>query len=152
MKNHSLFKRIKKEIFRASGFVLILAATWICTPIYASGELQPASDPVGAQLKTSHVCMMNNKYLGTEQIPVPVNGKTYYGCCAGCAASLQGNPKVREAADPYSGELVDKADAFIALKSDATKEVQYFKSEENFKKYRDSLASQNMSRVNMATN
>ncbi len=148
MKNHSLSRTIKKGILRATGFVLILAATGVPIPAYASGELQPASGPSGSQLKTSQVCMMNNKYFGTEQIPVPVSGKTYYGCCAGCAASLQANTNnIRYARDPFSGEEVDKAEAFIALKSPATKEVLYFKSEENYKRYSESLNSQNMSKV-----
>lgn len=146
MRNDTLFLEIKKQIFGIAGFVLILAVTWICTSAYANGELQPANNLSEAQLKTSHVCMMNNKYLGTEQIPVPVNGKTYYGCCAGCAAALQSNSKIRLATDPYSGETVDKADAFIVLKSKNTKEVQYFKSEKNFKYYQQSMNSENISR------
>jgi hypothetical protein len=93
-----------------------------------------ANSAGGAKLKTSQVCMMNNKYFENEQIPVSANGKNYYGCCAGCAASLQANTNnIRYARDPYSGEEVDKAEAFIALKSPATKEVLYFKSEENYK-------------------
>ncbi len=148
MKKHILSWVIKKGILSAAGFVLILAATGVPIPAYASGELQPASAPAGSQLKTSQVCMMNNKYFGTEQIPVPVSGKTYYGCCAGCAASLQANTNnIRYARDPFSGEEVDKAEAFIALKSPATKEVLYFKSEENYKRYSESLNSQNMSKV-----
>jgi len=107
-----------------------------------------ALDTSSAQVKTSLVCMMNNKYMGTEQIPVPVNGKTYYGCCAGCAASLQANTNnIRYARDPYSGEEVDKAEAFIALKSPATKEVLYFKSEENYKQYSEASNPQNMSKA-----
>lgn len=107
-----------------------------------------AIDTSQTQVKTSLVCMMNNNYMGTEQIPVPVNGKTYYGCCAGCAASLQANTNnIRYARDPYSGEEVDKAEAFISLKSPATKEVLYFKSEENYKMYSESLNSQNMSKA-----
>lgn len=98
-----------------------------------------------AKLKTSQVCMMNNKYFETEQIPVSVNGKNYYGCCAGCAASLQNNPQIRQANDPYSGETVDKADAFIVLKPDGTKEVQYFKSEKNYEEYQKAPNATNMS-------
>ena len=92
--------------------------------------------------------MMNNKFMGIEQIPVPVSGKTYYGCCAGCAASLQSNQNnIRYARDPYSGEEVDKAEAYIVLKSPAAKEVLYFKTEENYKNYLESLNSQNISKV-----
>lgn len=147
MKKHILSRAIKKGILSTAGFVLILAATGVPIPAYASGELQPASAPAGSQLKTSHVCMMNNKYLGTEQIPVAVAGKTYYGCCAGCAGTLQNNSQVRTATDPYSGEVVDKADAFIVLKSEATKEVQYFKSEKTYEEYKELSSSPNMSQV-----
>jgi YHS domain-containing protein len=138
MKKHIFSRAIKKGILSTAGLVLILAAT---------GELQLGSASAGSQLKTSYVCMMNNKYLGTEQIPVAVEGKTYYGCCAGCAGTLQNNPQVRTATDPYSGEVVDKADAFIVLKSDATKEVQYFKSEKNYEEYKKLSSSPNMSRA-----
>jgi YHS domain-containing protein len=148
MRKYTVSKSVKKEIFRIAGFVLILAAACICIPAYASGELQAANNLAGSQIKTSLVCMMNNAFMGTEQIPVQVNGKTYYGCCAGCAASLQANTNnIRYAQDPYSGEEVDKAEAFIALKSPATKEVLYFKSEENYKAYSEAFNSQNMSKV-----
>ncbi len=94
--------------------------------------------------------MMNNKYMGTEQIPVTADDKTYYGCCKGCAAKLESNHKnIRYAQDPYTGEDVDKAQAYIVMKSEATKEVYYFKSEETFKQYIQSNPPQNMS---VATN
>lgn len=122
--------------------VLILLFAAVTVPASAF-----ANSAGGAKLKTSQVCMMNNKYFENEQIPVSVNGKNYYGCCAGCAGTLQNNPQVRNATDPYSGEVVDKADAFIVLKSDATKEVQYFKSEKNYEEYKKLSSSPNMSRV-----
>jgi len=84
------------------------------------------------KLKTSFVCMMNNKHFATEQIPVEVNGKMYYGCCQGCVESLKNNRAIRYAIDPYSGEEVDKADAYIVLNSDGSQNVLYFKSEENY--------------------
>lgn len=135
---------IKKEIkirpYIAAG-ILFFAGCFIANSSFVFGAAT-------VQVKTNLVCMMNNKYMGTEQISVSVNGKTYYGCCAGCAASLQANTNnIRYARDPYSGEEVDKAEAFIALKSPATKEVLYFKSEENYKRYSETLNSQNMSKV-----
>jgi hypothetical protein len=88
-----------------------------------------------AQIKNSNVCMMNNEYMGSEQTPVPVEGRTYYGCCKGCAANLERNAALRSAKDPYSGEQVDKVDAYIVLEPGSAKNVLYFKLEENYKNW-----------------
>ena len=80
------------------------------------------------QLKTNQVCMMNNKFFGKDQIPVEVGGKTYYGCCEGCKTTLKESPSTRVSKDPYSGEEVDKADAYIVKKPNGSDEVLYFKS------------------------
>lgn len=125
---------------RLGVLVLLFAAVTVPATTFANSAS-------GVKLKTSQVCMMNNKYFENEQIPVSVNGKSYYGCCAGCAASLQNNAQIRQATDPYSGEVVDKAEAFIVLKSEATKEVQYFKSEKNYEEYKKLSSAPNMSRV-----
>ncbi len=45
----------------------------------------PAMKPV----ESGQVCMVTNKYMGVEQIPVSVEGKTYYGCCQDCSAKLK---------------------------------------------------------------
>lgn len=98
-----------------------------------SGDSDSASK---AQLKNNLVCMVNDKYFGTEQIPVVAEGKTYYGCCQGCVGNIQNNRAVRYARDPYSGVEVDKAGAFIVKNPDSIKqEVLYFESKENFKRY-----------------
>lgn len=104
-------------------------------------EVQKGSDnntplqSIDPRLKTSYVCMMNNKYFGSEQIPVEVEGKTYYGCCQGCVNSLKNNRAIRYSVDPYSGEEVCKADAYIVLNSDSSQNVLYFKSAENYGNY-----------------
>ena len=87
------------------------------------------------QLKTSEVCMMNNKFFGKEQIPVQVGDKTYYGCCEGCKTTLRENPSARASKDPYTGEDVDKADAYIVKRSGESDEVLYFKSEETYESF-----------------
>lgn len=79
------------------------------------------------------VCMVNNKYMAENQIVVPFEGKTYYGCCEMCVEKLQGDPKARTAIDPLTGERVDKASAFVVSKPD--KKVLYFASEKNFRNY-----------------
>jgi YHS domain-containing protein len=92
--------------------------------------------PAMASLKKvqpQYVCMINNKFLGKEQIPVMVKGKTYYGCCAMCKAKLEGSAKARTAIDPVSKKPVDKATAVIGAKADGT--VFYFENEKNFKAF-----------------
>ena len=147
MKNRSLFREIKKGAFTLIVFVVILAASWICIPAYASGELQRVNEPSGSQLQTSLVCMINNEYMAKEQIPTVVNGKAYYGCCAACAENLKNNQSTRYTEDPYSNEQVDKADAFIALKPESTTEVQYFKSEQNYNNYVKSCNANNLRKL-----
>ncbi len=87
-------------------------------------------------LKTSYVCMVNNKYLGKEQIPVEYKDKVYYGCCQGCVKNLQNNRSVRYSVDPLTGKEVDKAIAYIVLKPDESGEVFYFESEANYNQYK----------------
>ncbi|SRR6266536_1734774 len=87
------------------------------------------------QLSNNQVCMVNNKFMGKDQIQVPVDGKTYYGCCPGCVSNLKSDTTYRFASDPETGERVDKSDAIIILKRDTKDEVLYFKTETNAKKY-----------------
>lgn len=82
-----------------------------------------------------HVCMVNDFYFGRDQIPVEVEGKTYYGCCEGCKQRLKEDEAVRQAIDPVTGAEVDKASAVPAARPDGT--VLYFQSEENLARYRD---------------
>ncbi|HUG53009.1 MAG TPA: hypothetical protein VMR21_05390 [Vicinamibacteria bacterium] len=83
---------------------------------------------------TDKVCMVNDHYMGVAQIPVDVDGKTYYGCCAMCEERLAKDRAVRFAVDPVSGKEVDKAKAVIGQRADGS--VLYFESEANRKKYR----------------
>ena len=111
-KTHSvrgLFFLILMVCFLGQGRILFAETV----PMLNSGNNQSG-------IKASLVCMMNNKYMGAEQIPVQVGSKTYFGCCQGCASTIQNNPAVRYAKDPYTGKDVDKATAFIAKKSEAT--------------------------------
>ncbi len=81
----------------------------------------------------SLVCMVNDRFMGAEQIPVNVDGKTYYGCCAACKDKLQTSAAARTAADPVTGASVDKAAAVIA-KTDSGK-VLYFESEQSLARW-----------------
>ncbi len=85
------------------------------------------------QVESQYVCMINNKLFDSPQIPVEVDGKTYYGCCPMCKEKLEKSEQARIAADPVSGKTVDKATAIIGAKADGT--VYYFENEESLKKY-----------------
>src|SRR5215210_7045096 len=64
------------------------------------------------------VCMVNEMAMGKDQIPVEVEGKTYYGCCEMCKAALTKDASKRTAVDPVSGKDVDKAKAVIGAQED----------------------------------
>ncbi|QQG36802.1 MAG: TRASH domain-containing protein [Micavibrio aeruginosavorus] len=85
------------------------------------------------QVEAKQVCMMNNKFMGVEQISIEVDGKTYYGCCPMCKERLKNEAAARQAVDPISGNTVDKAAAVIGAAPDNT--VYYFESEENLQKF-----------------
>ncbi|MEQ8683301.1 MAG: hypothetical protein RID25_26290 [Cyclobacteriaceae bacterium] len=88
------------------------------------------------QLPNNKVCMVNDAYMGVEQIKVPVAGKIYYGCCENCVEKLNSKESSRFATDPHTGEKVDKADAYIVLKSKSTGEVYYFESAETYQQFK----------------
>lgn len=81
----------------------------------------------------SQVCMVNDQFMGRPQIPVAVEGRTYYGCCAMCEGKLKQQPEARIARDPVTGQEVDKATAVIV--QDAQGKVMYFASEDTLRKY-----------------
>lgn len=83
---------------------------------------------------TSQVCMVNDQYMGRPQIPVEVEGRTYFGCCPACKEKLEQQPAMRTAQDPVTGEPVDKAKAIIV--QDSTGNVLYFASEDTLRRFR----------------
>ncbi|MBD3627736.1 hypothetical protein [Cyclobacterium sp.] len=90
------------------------------------------------QIPNELVCMVNDAFMGIEQIPVEADGKTYYGCCQMCVSKISENTdNVRYATDPFSGEKVNKADAFIVFKPGQKTAVLYFASEGNYNAYFD---------------
>ena len=84
-------------------------------------------------LDAKYVCMITNQEFVKEQIPVEVEGKTYYGCCEMCKAKIKNNPQSRVAVDPISGNQVDKAEAVIGAAPDGS--IFYFESEENLSQF-----------------
>lgn len=118
------------------------AATTSATPTpgtapgsHTMAASQPSA-PVGALTLVSDpslVCMVNNQFMGRPQIPVEVQGRTYYGCCEMCKGKLANDPTSRTAVDPVSHRPVDKAVAVIGkAESGAT---VYFENKENFAAY-----------------
>lgn len=83
----------------------------------------------------SAVCMLSNRYLGERaDVPIEVEGKTYRGCCANCAARLGSLAEARMAKDPVTGHAVDKGSAVLAR--DANNRLYYFESEATFASYK----------------
>jgi YHS domain-containing protein len=111
---------------------LIVALSIVAASALASAkaESRPALTPVKAR---NLVCMVNDMYMGKEQIPVEVSGKTYYGCCPMCKERLEKNPEARSAVDPVSGKKVDKATAVIGRAADDA--VVYFETAANLAAY-----------------
>lgn len=95
------------------------------------------------QLEPNLVCMVNNTYVGKEQIEIVVNEKAYYGCCEMCEQTLNSDSTSRYAKDPLTKEVVNKADAFIVLRSKENDLVYYFKSKDNFELYLEKIKSKN---------
>lgn len=102
----------------------------------AEGHAQPAVASAGALRllpDASTVCMVRNHFMGRPQIPVVVDGHTYYGCCEGCKQRLLRDPNARAAIDPVTRHPVDKAQAVVAV--DERGGLLYFENEANFRTY-----------------
>ena len=93
----------------------------------------PAAAGEAARVPAERVCMAQDRVFPTAQIPIDLQGRTYYGCCAMCAGQLRRDVSLREAKDPISGRTVDKASAVIGQTADGG--VLYFESEETFRQY-----------------
>lgn len=116
-------------------FLLIPHAAIAQTQIQTKSDQAETSENIFKFKKTSHskICMVNNTAFDKDQIPVEVDGKTYYGCCPMCKERLEKDPDMRVATDPVSHNKVDKAQAIIG--TDETGAVYYFESEETFEAF-----------------
>ena len=75
--------------------------------------------------------MVNDRFMGVSQIPIDVNGTTYYGCCENCVEKLQKNiDDVRLGNNPLNKTKVDKASAVI-VQDKSNGSVFYFASKED---------------------
>jgi YHS domain-containing protein len=79
------------------------------------------------------ICMVTNRAYDKEQIPVKVNGKTYYGCCDMCKSMLANNASQRTAVDPVSKKTVDKSQAVIGVTANGG--VIYFQNDKDLEAY-----------------
>ena len=110
--------------------VLLLTALSLAAGLAAAEEL--------TIVESAYVCMVNDARYDKEQVPVDVEGKTYYGCCDMCKARLAKNETLRMGVDPVSGNDVDKAEAIIA--ADSYRRVFYFESEETLEEFKKRLS------------
>ncbi|WP_312824198.1 hypothetical protein [Epilithonimonas sp.] len=85
----------------------------------------------GDHVPSNLVCMVNDEYMGKQQLEVPFDGKTYYGCCEMCKKRIPKDESVRYAIDPQTMKKIDKAMAYIVMIGDGG-EVAYFESQENY--------------------
>ncbi|MDZ4660628.1 MAG: hypothetical protein SGJ18_03315 [Pseudomonadota bacterium] len=84
------------------------------------------------------VCMVTNMHFSRLQIPVEQSGKTYYGCCENCKATIKNDASSRLATDPQTQKSIDKSKAVIAANEAGS--VLYFENRANFEKYVSTLA------------
>lgn len=114
---------------RLSTVMTLGLAALLCLTMTAS----PATAETLERVEAKRVCMVNDTVFPRDQIPVDVDGKTYFGCCEMCKGRLAKDAAVRSATDPVSGQAVDKATAVIGASADG--KVLYFESEETFSKF-----------------
>ncbi|MCZ6684648.1 MAG: hypothetical protein O6849_01540 [Candidatus Dadabacteria bacterium] len=129
---------IKKSLSLRTFFISFLLLTFaisFSTFTQADNTNQQTSSSL-TEVDSKYVCMVTNQLFVKEQIPVEVEGKTYYGCCEMCEAKIKNNPQSREATDPVSGNNVDKAEAIIGATADGS--IYYFESGENLAEFNPS--------------
>lgn len=93
-----------------------------------------SAEPI-ERVEAKRVCMVNDSVFPKDQIPVQVDGKTYFGCCEMCKGRLAADASARVATDPISGKPVDKATAVIGATPDG--KVLYFESDATFNAYKN---------------
>jgi len=126
--------------FERRGFVrqvLLLSVIAMVAGLWFSATARAESTVERYKVEPGIVCMVTDKVMGKPQIPVVVEGKTYYGCCKNCVGTLKNDTSVRYAKDPVTGAMVDKSKAFI-LEGPAG-DALYFESALTAGKFVDSV-------------
>lgn len=121
-------------------FLSIVAVAMVlfigCSQTNSSTDTVSNSPKKGDHVPSHLVCMVNDAYMGKQQLEVPFEGKMYYGCCKMCEERIPKDGTVRYAIDPHTLEKVDKATAYIVMIGDGG-EVAYFENEANYQKFRE---------------
>ncbi len=117
-------------------FTITIVVTLLTTGKIEKSKTEAKQDP---SIKREYVSMYYNEIIDTPTEPVIVNGKTYNGCCEFTSEQLRTDSTTRFSTDPFSGEKVDKATAYIAPDPNKEKGVLYFQFRENYDKYIKSL-------------
>lgn len=117
-------------------FTALLFTILLATAAFAQNDVKPNGKLTRVETKT--VCMINEHAMGKDQIPIEIDGRTYYGCCDMCKKALADDATKRVAVDPVSGKQVDKATAIIASQEDGR--VFYFENEANLDKHNKQYA------------
>lgn len=124
--------------------LLFVAAVSVVSLIVFTTMSSESEEPRGAdnnsdtvltleKVESQYVCMVNNRLFPNEQIPVEVEGKTYYGCCEMCKGTLANHSESRMSEDPFTGSKVDKAQSVAA--ADPEGKIYYFENEKNLKEF-----------------
>ena len=116
-------------LFSLSFVMLMLAVS--ASSIAQVGKQQTSTSL--SEVEPQYVCMVNDQLFVKEQIPVELEGKTYYGCCEMCKEKIKTDAASRESVDPVSGKKIDKSESVIGAAPDGS--VYYFESEENLQKF-----------------
>ena len=131
---------IQKSILPRALFVSFLVLTCLISfGAFSQADNSSQQSSALTKVDSKYVCMMTNQLFVKEQIPVEVEGKTYYGCCEMCKEKIKNDPESREATDPLSGNKVDKAESVIGAAPDGS--IFYFESEENLANFSVSSAN-----------
>lgn len=120
---------MKKRVARLAGYFSVVVAVAVLFPAAVSLAGQDIPKPAAHE----YVCMVNDSLMAKPQIPVVVDGKTYYGCCPMCSEGLKKDASLRTAKDPVTGNAVDKAKAVIGINAEGV--ALYFESQETFTAY-----------------
>jgi YHS domain-containing protein len=130
---------MKKLTLAILAATLLATPTLVADPAHQHGQSQAQEQKGLKVVEAQYVCMVNNAIFPKKQIPIEVQGLTYYGCCEMCKERLAQDAASRSAVDPLTGEAVDKAKAVIA--ADAEGNAFYFASAENLKKFQEKQGS-----------
>lgn len=112
--------------------IRVILAAALCAAGASTARAEPGGRetvPAVKAVRSDRVCMVTDKVMPKKQLPVRVAAKTYYGCCAGCVATLTENRAARFAKDPLTGRPVDKAKAVILEGAEGA--ALYFESKDS---------------------